>query len=103
MKISKVTMALISLLSTRAGAFTGSVARRSVVSTTARYMSGPMPYDDEKMPFYALGTNLALQVGGQGNFKTLLDDKELDIVLEGAFAMWHFDEKLKMPMIQVLP
>jgi FKBP-type peptidyl-prolyl cis-trans isomerase len=35
------------------------------------------------MPFYALGTNLALQVGGQGNFKTLLDEDELDIVLEG--------------------
>ncbi|KAL3939159.1 MAG: hypothetical protein SGBAC_006067 [Bacillariaceae sp.] len=75
-------MALISLLSTRAGAFS-SVARRSAVcSTTARFMSGPMPFDDDKMPFYALGTNLALQVGGQGNFKTLLDDKELEIVLE---------------------
>ena len=77
-------MALISLLSTRAGAFTASVARRSIVSTTARYMAGPMPYPDDKMPFYALGTNLALQVGGQGNFKTLLDDDELEIVLEGA-------------------
>eukprot|EP00541_Cyclophora_tenuis_P009379 CAMPEP_0116547560 /NCGR_PEP_ID=MMETSP0397-20121206/3846_1 /TAXON_ID=216820 /ORGANISM="Cyclophora tenuis, Strain ECT3854" /LENGTH=213 /DNA_ID=CAMNT_0004072107 /DNA_START=130 /DNA_END=771 /DNA_ORIENTATION=- len=43
---------------------------------------GPMPYDDDKMPFYALGTNLALQVGGQGNFKTLLEDEELDVVLE---------------------
>lgn len=43
---------------------------------------GPMPYDDDKMPFYALGTNLAMQVGGQGNFKTLLEDDELDIVLE---------------------
>lgn len=41
-----------------------------------------MPYDDDKMPFYALGTNLALQVGGQGNFKTLLEDEELEIVLE---------------------
>jgi len=36
--------------------------------------SGPMPHDDDKMPFYALGTNLAMQVGGQGNLKTLLDD-----------------------------
>jgi len=34
------------------------------------------------MPFYALGTNLALQVGGQGNLKTLLEEDELDIVLE---------------------
>lgn len=35
------------------------------------------------MPFYALGTNLAMQVGGQGNFKTLLEEDELDVVLEG--------------------
>jgi len=41
-----------------------------------------MPKSEEEMPFYALGTNLALQVGGQGNLKTLLDDKELEIVLE---------------------
>lgn len=41
-----------------------------------------MPYDDEKMPFYALGTNLAMQVGGQGNFKTILEDNEMEIVLE---------------------
>jgi FKBP-type peptidyl-prolyl cis-trans isomerase len=39
--------------------------------------------DEDKMPFYALGTNLALQVGGQGNFKSLLDDDELEVVLEG--------------------
>lgn len=61
-------------------------------STTIRYMSTPttpttpspppMPYDDEKMPFYALGTNLAIQVGGQGNFNTLLESDEMDIVLE---------------------
>jgi hypothetical protein len=82
MKLSKSTMTFVSLLFARTGAFS-SVARRSVSSTTARYMSGPMPYDDEKMPFYALGTNLALQVGGQGNFRTLLDDDELEIVLEG--------------------
>ena len=83
MQISKLTMAFVSLLSSRSvGAFS-SVARRSVASTTARYMSGPMPYDDDKMPFYALGTNLALQVGGQGNFKTLLEEDELEIVLQG--------------------
>ena len=45
--------------------------------------SGPMPHDDAKMPFYALGTNLAVQVGGQGNFKSLLDEKEIELVLEG--------------------
>lgn len=80
--------AVVAALCTRSvGAFTAStLARHSTpfLSSTARAMSskGPMPYDDAKMPFYALGTNLALQVGGQGNFKTLLDDDELDIVLE---------------------
>lgn len=50
---------------------------------TVRFMSdGPMPYDDDKMPFYALGTNLAMQVGGAGNFKTLLEEDEMEIVLE---------------------
>ena len=73
-------MTFIALLSSRSvGAFS-SLARRSFVSTTARYMAGPV--DEDKMPFYALGTNLALQVGGQGNFKTLLEEDELDIVLE---------------------
>lgn len=42
-------------------------------------MSTPVPEDE--MPFYALGTNLALQVSGQGNLKTMLDEKEMDIVL----------------------
>lgn len=79
---------MIAVLATRSvGAFTASVARRSTafVSSTARSMSseaGPMPYDDDKMPFYALGTNLAMQVGGAGNFKTLLEEEELEIVLE---------------------
>lgn len=59
------------------------VRQAAVASTTARYMSsGPFPYDESKMPFYALGTNLAMQVGGQGNLKTLLDEDELEIVLE---------------------
>jgi len=60
-------------------------AATAASTSTARFMSsddGPMPYDDDKMPFYALGTNLAMQVGGQGNFKTLLEDDELEIVLE---------------------
>jgi hypothetical protein len=43
---------------------------------------GPMPYPDAKMPFYALGVNLALQIGQQANIKTLLEDDEIDIVLE---------------------
>jgi len=72
--------------SSRSLAFTrGSGCRASVVSSNiCRYMSaGGIPYDEDKMPFYALGTNLAIQVGGQGNLKTLLDESELDIVLQG--------------------
>jgi FKBP-type peptidyl-prolyl cis-trans isomerase len=57
---------------------------RNVVITNSRLFSTkpPMPYDDDKMPFYALGTNLAVQVGGQANFQTLLDENEMDIVLQ---------------------
>ncbi|KAL3904656.1 MAG: hypothetical protein SGARI_004830 [Bacillariaceae sp.] len=82
-------MTLVALLSSRSARGFSTLARKSSAaaasSTTARHMSagGPMPYDDDKMPFYALGTNLALQVGGQGNFKTLLEEEELDVVLEG--------------------
>jgi len=62
--------------------------RRSlpVTSNTARYLSDktpPMPHDEDKMPFYALGVNLALQVGGQGNIKTLLEEDELELALSG--------------------
>ena len=77
-------LALLSAPLRMAGAFSP-VARRHAVSTTACFMSsstGPMPYDDDKMPFYALGTNLAMQVGGQGNFKNMLEEDELDVVLE---------------------
>jgi FKBP-type peptidyl-prolyl cis-trans isomerase len=81
-------MTLFGLLSSRSARGFSTLARKSSAAasstTMARHMSsGPMPYGDDKMPFYALGTNLALQVGGQGNFKTLLDEDELDIVLEG--------------------
>ena len=81
-------MTLATILASRSvSAFTSMTARRAAVtsSTIVRNMADgpPMPYDDDKMPFYALGTNLAVQVGGQGNFKTLLDDEELEIVLEG--------------------
>lgn len=74
------TMTLLAALVSTSRAF----VVRSTTSTrlvTARAMAG-MPYPDDKMPFYALGTNLALQVGGQGNLKTLLDDDELEIAIE---------------------
>ena len=51
--------------------------------------TGPMPFEDEKMPFYALGVNLAKQVGGQTGFNSLLDSDELELVLTG------FSETLK--------
>eukprot|EP00543_Licmophora_paradoxa_P001979 CAMPEP_0202456316 /NCGR_PEP_ID=MMETSP1360-20130828/13605_1 /ASSEMBLY_ACC=CAM_ASM_000848 /TAXON_ID=515479 /ORGANISM="Licmophora paradoxa, Strain CCMP2313" /LENGTH=253 /DNA_ID=CAMNT_0049076085 /DNA_START=114 /DNA_END=875 /DNA_ORIENTATION=+ len=82
-------MALLSVGVRTASSFAPpTVAKLGVRATTARFMSDsaspspPMPYDDEKMPFYALGTNLAMQVGGAGNFKTLLEQDEMDIVLE---------------------
>ena len=76
-----IAMTFAALLSSRSvGAFS-TLARRSFVSTTARSMA--VGVDEEKMPFYALGTNLALQVMEQGNFKTMMDDDELDVVLEG--------------------
>jgi len=88
----KATMltVLSSLLSSQtARGFSTVVSRttaKAAASSSARFMSstkdGPMPYDDDKMPFYALGTNLAMQVGGQGNFKTLLEGDELEIVLQ---------------------
>lgn len=53
------------------------------VMRSASTVKPPMPHDDEKMPFYALGTNLAIQVGGQANFKTLLEEDEMDIALQG--------------------
>ena len=86
----RVTMTSVAAaLALRAGstaAFTAarSGARSAARAATARQMStGPMPHDDEKMPFYALGVNLARQIGGQTSFKTLLEDDELELVLEG--------------------
>ena len=47
------------------------------------------------MPFYALGgVNLAKQVGGQTGFKSMLNDEELDLVLQG------FGETLRGSAIQ---
>lgn len=49
-----------------------------------RHMSNdPMPYSDEKMPIYALGLNIGLQISQQTDFKNLLEDDELEILLTG--------------------
>jgi len=89
MRTSSMASSLLVLLSVpRASTAFSLLAPRGVkfgVHTVARHMStgsGGMPYGDDKMPFYALGTNLAVQVGGQGSFKTLLEDDELEVVLE---------------------
>lgn len=79
-------------------AFTSRVvprAFRAASASTARFMSSPPgPYGDDKMPFYALGINLAKQMGGQNNFNTLLDDDELDIFLQG------FGDTMKGTLLQ---
>lgn len=87
MRISNVSLicTMIASRSVNVSAFSsrlaGKFASRAI---TARQMAtGPMPFEDEKMPFYALGVNLAKQVGGQTGFKSLLDDDELDLVLQG--------------------
>jgi len=87
-------LSAVNFIAARATTSKSASSSASVQTTklqTSRFLSssssndddvGPMPYDDDKMPFYALGTNLAMQVGGQGNFKTLLEEDELDVVLE---------------------
>ena len=52
-------------------------------TSLVRHMSSSsgMPFDDAKMPFYALGVNVARQVGSQ--IKELIDDDELEIMLQG--------------------
>jgi len=73
---------LFALVAGSATAFTvpqfGVIASRSSALNAA-----PLPDDEEKMPFYALGINLAKQVGGQTGFNSLLDEDELEIVLSG--------------------
>ncbi|GFH52579.1 FKBP-like protein [Chaetoceros tenuissimus] len=77
-------MTLLATLSSAAAFTSRTLPKLAAKSITARAMgSGPFPYDDEKMPFYALGVNLAKQVGGQTGFKSLLEDDELEMVLKG--------------------
>lgn len=52
---------------------------------TARQMSDAMPHGDDKMPFYALGVNLANQLG-KNQLGNLLSDDEMDIVIDGFTA-----------------
>jgi len=71
--------------STRAvTAFSRSTPRVAARAATARQMSsGPMPYDDDKMPIYALGVNIGMQISQQTDFKSLLEEDEMAILLNG--------------------
>lgn len=60
------------------------VPRGAARTITARDMSsGPMPFDDHKMPIYALGVNVGMQISQQTDFKNLLKEDELEILLAG--------------------
>jgi FKBP-type peptidyl-prolyl cis-trans isomerase len=50
---------------------------------TRQISSGPMPYDEDKMPIYALGLNIGMQISQQTDFKSLLEDDELEILMTG--------------------
>ena len=47
-----------------------------------------MPYDEDKMPFYALGTNLAIQMGADG-LTTILEPEELEVACEAFSATFQ--------------
>jgi len=84
---------MTSILAVVAASARGRVAAfsitRSKIPTAARSLvarnmaTGPMPYDDDKMPIYALGMNIGLQISQQTDFKTLLEEDELEILLKG--------------------
>jgi len=74
LSFSRVASAFVSSPSVRFG-------YRALGSKLCMSTEPPMPESEEKMPFYALGINLAKQLGGQ--VKTLLDEDEMDIVLKG--------------------
>lgn len=71
-------------------AVTSAFSSRSVVpkvaralTTTRQMSSGPMPYDEDKMPIYALGLNIGMQISQQTDFKNLLEESEMEILLSG--------------------
>mmetsp|Transcript_9181 Transcript_9181/g.18186 ORF Transcript_9181/g.18186 Transcript_9181/m.18186 type:complete len:256 (-) Transcript_9181:42-809(-) len=86
MKVNMSSVAALMVATTsRAVAFSTRAALPQIArAVTARPMSsGPMPYDEDKMPIYALGVNIGMQICSQTNFKALLDEDELDILLKG--------------------
>jgi FKBP-type peptidyl-prolyl cis-trans isomerase len=71
---------LFSALLVSANAFIGSNIR----APRTELASTKMPYDDDKMPFYAVGVNFAQQIGDL-NLNAVLEGEEMEIVLQ-AFA-----------------
>ena len=80
---SSLSVHAFSVVTRRATPSTTTTSRLVRAMSTSNGGGGDMPYDDSKMPYYALGVNLAMQVGGQGNIKTLLNADELELVLAG--------------------
>ena len=62
--IMSIVATLAATTSRRVAAFSKAPIGRI---TTARSMasSGPMPYDEDKMPIYALGVNIGMQISQQ--------------------------------------
>jgi len=83
--MSSVAGLLVAASSRAVTAFTTrSVAPVAARAITARHMAGgPMPYDDDKMPIYALGLNIGMQISQQTDFKSLLEEDEMEILLAG--------------------
>jgi FKBP-type peptidyl-prolyl cis-trans isomerase len=71
---------LFSALLVSANAFIGSNIR----APRTELASTKMPYDDDRMPFYAVGVNFAQQIGDL-NLNAVLEGEEMEIVLQ-AFA-----------------
>lgn len=85
-----MTYLIVSSLTTAARAAFGrrvalASGLRSAPVATMRLQSTqpPMPYGDDKMTFYALGANLALQASIQVPFSTVLDEDEMEVCLDG--------------------
>ena len=68
----------LNIMSSIVAAFTATSARRvafgfapklntaaRVVTARSMASSGPMPYDDDKMPIYAMGVNIGMQISQQ--------------------------------------
>mmetsp|Transcript_14676 Transcript_14676/g.31928 ORF Transcript_14676/g.31928 Transcript_14676/m.31928 type:complete len:257 (-) Transcript_14676:119-889(-) len=89
MRVNKMSSIATILVVTSSRAVTAFSARSALPRVAARALttrhmsSGPMPYDEDKMPIYALGVNIGMQISQQTDFKNLLEEDELKILLSG--------------------